>query len=199
MIDYQYMINYLKLDAAVFIFSATGNNQQFNFRTSLLVKTTSDRVQTCHSGKDDLWASAEVHQMIQKPPWSKIKEISERTGQSHKTKISQQIHAFQNRNYKSRRKDHIFFLIKIRLTSKAISLKFKLHWHLKAYQSSAGHLKYHWYQLYNSIYYFPLKKIYNFHITELALRFLPATPRILWKSLYCVACNPITVTKVWFI
>jgi hypothetical protein len=40
------MITYLKLDAGVFIFPATGNNQQFNFQTSLLVKTTSDRVQT---------------------------------------------------------------------------------------------------------------------------------------------------------
>jgi len=40
------MINYLELDASVFIISATGNNQQFNFQASLLVKITSDRLQT---------------------------------------------------------------------------------------------------------------------------------------------------------
>lgn len=68
------MINYLELDdASVFIISATGNDQQFNFQASLLVKTTSDRLQTWHSGKDRLSASAEVHQMMQIPPWSKIK------------------------------------------------------------------------------------------------------------------------------
>jgi len=41
------MINYLELDdASVFIIPATVNNQQFNFEASLLVKTTSDRLQT---------------------------------------------------------------------------------------------------------------------------------------------------------
>jgi len=41
------MINCLELDdASVFIISATGNNQQFNLQASLLVKTTSDRLQT---------------------------------------------------------------------------------------------------------------------------------------------------------